>query len=94
MSARIMVGRYVIKPDVGRGWVAGIPTMTNQKQGDGSYKDVEVMAGPTYHGRLDHALTSLLDRSLRESDARSLDDVRTQIREFKKLCAPVFEVTR
>ena len=94
MSARITVGKYIIKADIGTGWVAGVPKMVSREQEDGTSKLVEVMDGPTYHGRVDHALTRLLDRSIRESDARSLADVRDLIVAFRKECAPIFEVTK
>ena len=94
MSARITVGTYLVKADIGTGWVAGVPKTISQKDKEGAFKDVEVMDGATYHGRLDHAFTALLDRSLRESDARSVEDLRALVQDFRKECAPIFEVTK
>lgn len=92
MSARIVIGKYLVKADTGCGWVAGLPKMVSVKDDDGNLKLVEVMNHPTYHGRLDHAFTSLLNRSLRESDVKSLTEVRDLVDSFRKMCEPLFKV--
>ena len=91
MSARIEIDKWVVKADTGgEGWVTGEPyTYFNKRDS----RDVEGVRDPKYHSRLDRALTSLLDRSLRESDVRSIQDVVYHIRAFKIEIAPIFEVT-
>ena len=87
MSARIQIGKWVVRADEGVGWVVGEPAVRFDKRVS---RDVEYMRDPTYHGRLDHALTSLLDRFLRESDVRSIQDVAAEIRRFRDELADVF----
>ena len=88
MSARIEIGKWVVKADEGVGWVSGEPAVRYDKR---LSRDVEYVKDPAYHSRLDHALTSLLDRSLRESDVKSIQNVITHIRAFKEDVAPLFK---
>ncbi|MFG1691291.1 hypothetical protein ACGF5M_03885 [Gemmatimonadota bacterium] len=87
MSARIEIGKWVVRADEGVGWVVGEPGTRFDKR---VFRDVETMRDPTYHGRLDHTLTSLLDRFLRESEVRSIQDVAEEIRRFRDDLADVF----
>ncbi len=87
MRTRIQIGKWVVRADEGVGWVVGEPGTRFDKRVS---RDVEYMRDPTYHGRLDHALTSLLDRFLRESEVRSIQDVATEIQRFREDLADVF----
>jgi hypothetical protein len=88
MKTRIELGPYVIKADSGGGWVVG---KSRQRVEKGREKPIEVIDDPSYYGRLDQALSGLLQKRLHESEATSLKDLRQLIEDFKAQCADLVD---
>ena len=72
----LRVGGYAAKP-YRYGWVVGKP-QTNWSEAE--QRDVDNLTDRGYYPRLRHALTALLDRSLRESAVGSVTELLNELK--------------
>lgn len=69
--------RITSEPDC---WVLGKPKLRlNKKQ-----QQEVFLEKPSYHARLEHAIASLLEKELRESDAKSAAELLALLKEMKQ----------
>lgn len=72
----------------GTQWIVG----TRRKQRDGATGElIERDRAEAFYGRLEHALSGLLDARLRTSNAETLEDLRDEIRAFRAELVPLFD---
>lgn len=74
MPAEIRIGRYQLSSDAMNWMVHEIKTFESGKRIGETY-----LANPHYYGTLEQALNGLLSQGLRDSEARTLQDLKDEM---------------